>query len=209
MAHKDLDIKAFLFDFDGTLTKPGGLDFSIIRSTIGCPEKIPVLEFIRGIQNAGDRERALSELDRFETESAKSAFPNLDAEWIIRYLAERQVPMGIISRNRLKSILISLENFNDTSPSDFAVIISRDNSIEPKPSPEGIYCAVEKLGVPVEKTAVVGDFIFDIEAGRAAGAFTVFLGNKKPSDPCPMLCDMHISRLKELAHIVNRGRVVP
>ena len=55
----------------------------------------------------------------------------------------------------------------------------------------------------MNKTAVVGDFIFDIEAGQSAGAFTVLLDNGKSSVPFPDSSDMRISRLGELRDIIN------
>ncbi len=203
MTVNSFDIKAILFDFDGTLTEPGALDFSIIKSKIGCPVEMPVLEYIQSIKNSDDRNHALCALNRFESDGARHAMPNLDAEWVVRYLTAKNIPIGIISRNRLKSILMSLENFETVTPADFTVILSRDDSVSPKPSPEGIFYAVKKLGVPVEKTAVVGDFIFDIEAGRAAGAFTVFLDNGRPAHPLPVTSDMRISRLRELKNLVQ------
>ena len=50
---------------------------------------------------------------------------------------------------------------------------------------------------------MVGDFIFDIEAGQSAGAFTVLLDNGKSSVPFPDSSDMRISRLGELRDIIN------
>ena len=47
--NKPYRISAVLFDFDGTLTKPDALDFSVIKKTLGCPEEIPALEFIESI----------------------------------------------------------------------------------------------------------------------------------------------------------------
>jgi len=39
-------VKAVLFDFDGTLTKPGSIDFNLIKRVIGCPAESFILEFI-------------------------------------------------------------------------------------------------------------------------------------------------------------------
>ena len=47
MSNKPLSIKAVLFDFDGTLTEPGALNFSLLKETIGCPENSPILEFFK------------------------------------------------------------------------------------------------------------------------------------------------------------------
>jgi phosphoglycolate phosphatase-like HAD superfamily hydrolase len=37
-------IMAVLFNFDGTLTEAGSIDFASIRKAIGCSSETPVLE---------------------------------------------------------------------------------------------------------------------------------------------------------------------
>ena len=39
-------LRAVLFDFDGTLTVPGQLDFAAIKREVGCPPDQLVLEWI-------------------------------------------------------------------------------------------------------------------------------------------------------------------
>ena len=44
--NKPFCIKAVLFDFDGTLTYPGALDYSAIKRELDCPEDRLILEFL-------------------------------------------------------------------------------------------------------------------------------------------------------------------
>ncbi len=74
----------------------------------------------------------------------------------------------------------ALQNFPGLSPADFQVIVSRDDDARPKPDPDGVLLAARRMGVPAEELLVVGDFVFDIFAGRAAGAFTVLLQAADP-----------------------------
>ena len=39
-------MKGVLFDFDGTLTQPGAIDFLAIKREIGCPKDTAILEYI-------------------------------------------------------------------------------------------------------------------------------------------------------------------
>ena len=39
-------IKGVLFDFDGTLTRPGALDFPAIKQELGCPADQAILEYL-------------------------------------------------------------------------------------------------------------------------------------------------------------------
>ena len=47
-------IRAVLFDFDGTLTLPGSIDFAGIKKAIRCPGDAPILEFIECLPSAAD-----------------------------------------------------------------------------------------------------------------------------------------------------------
>ena len=73
-------IRAVLFDFDGTLTEPGSLDFGVVRDAVGCPRERPVLEFINSIASQAERDEAFKILDAFEAEAARQSRPNSGAE---------------------------------------------------------------------------------------------------------------------------------
>ena len=202
-------IRAVLFDFDGTLTRPQALDFSALKQALGCPPSQPVLEFIEKLPTGTKQQKALSTLDEFESDAAAASQPNLYAEELVKYLLFRKLPVGIISRNSLRSILRALGNFKSVQASDFRVVISRDDAVEPKPDPAGIRLAAEKMGVEVRQMLVVGDFVFDIDAGREAGAPTVLLTNDTSSpdlDPPP---DYVVTDLSEVKDIVQSLAPLP
>ncbi|MDD5100431.1 MAG: HAD family hydrolase [Syntrophales bacterium] len=196
-------IRAVLFDFDGTLTGPGSLDFNVMRKAVGCPQGRPVLEFINGMASQQKRTAALQALDAFEAEAARKSRPNDGAEEILEFLRTRGVKVGIISRNSLASIRTALENFQRIRMEDFSVILSRDDPFSPKPSPEGILAAARIMAVPVSRLLVVGDFVFDVEAGFKAGAITAFLTNRGSSHPCVHPSDFTLEHLGDLRDIVG------
>jgi len=202
-------IRAVLFDFDGTLTEPGSLDFGVIRDAVGCPKGRPVLEFINSMASQAERAEAFKILDAFEAEAARQSRPNAGAEEVLEFLRARGMKIGIISRNSLASIRTALDNFGRIRPLDFAVILSRDDPFNPKPSPEGILAAVRILGVPAAQVLVVGDFVFDVEAGHKAGALTAFLTNRGSSHPCAYPSDFTLEHLGELKEIVSLYAPLP
>ncbi len=199
--------RAVLFDFDGTLTLPGALDFSVIKKKIGCPSQEPVLEFIHGIPDDEKRRNYLNALDQFEMEAALKAEPNEGAESLIAYLKSKGLLVGIISRNSRQCILKALERFNHLDQDQFDLIVSRDDPVTPKPSGDGILMAARHFGVHPEEIMMVGDFIFDVEAGNRAGAVTVFLKNRYYVDPSES--DFSISSLTELKNIIRMGLGLP
>src|SRR5438093_911301 len=150
-----MTIRAVLFDFDGTLTEPGSLDFPAIRAAIGCPAGRPILEYIDTLPSGPDRDRARAILDGFETESSARSRPNGGAEELIRILRARGLRTGIFTRNSRRAVERALANFTHLGVSDFDVIVSRDDCAVPKPGPDGILLAARALGVAVEEVLVL------------------------------------------------------
>ena len=202
-------IRAVLFDFDGTLTRPDSLDLTALKQAIGCPKNDYVLEFIRKMPSVSDRKQAVAELNRFEMQAARKARPNEGAEDLLQYLRLKDVRMGIITRNSTTSTQRALRNFKRTGAGDFDLIITRDEPIRPKPSGDGIRMAAERLNVPVSEVLMVGDFTIDIEAGTRAGAITVLLNNPRLPVPADTQCDFRIDHLRQVKDIVRMGLPLP
>jgi len=116
MKKKPLSLKAVLFDFDGTLTRPGALNFEAIRKTLECPPGMPILEYIESLPDAAGRQRLFAQLDRFETEAAAGSEPNDGAEELISWLRSQGLRLGIITRNSRRSVERTLENFAAVTP---------------------------------------------------------------------------------------------
>ena len=201
--HHPERIAAVVFDFDGTLTKPDALDFPLIKKRLGCPADTPILEFIEGLPSTQAREAAQAMLDRFELEAAHNSKPNYGAEDLIAFLKARQVPIALLSRNSRQAIHVALNQFSRLCADDFALIVSRDDPAAPKPSPEGVFSIAHQLNVPPDQIMVVGDFIFDIQAGHQAGAFTVFLQNGTDTAAENPKSDFTIDNLLDLIPIIR------
>ena len=196
-------IKGILFDFDGTLTQPGALDFPAIKQEMDCPKETPILEFIE-MQAPDSRARLNKILETKEEQAAAESTPNRGAEELLLALLHRGIPMGIITRNSLISVSRSLEKFDDIKMKDFTAIITRENAL-PKPHPDGVYKAAGQMGLPASELMVVGDFRFDVMAGNAAGTYTVLLTNggksvMAPGDPVP---DHVVNSLGEILEIIS------
>jgi HAD superfamily hydrolase (TIGR01509 family) len=205
MQNRPFRLNAVLFDFDGTLTQPGSLDFSVIKRELGCSLEMPVLEFIERIDDPEERHAAFEKLERFEKDGAIHSVPNPGAENLLSHIRSNGLPVGLITRNSLESIETSLANFQNTQLSDFDVIITRDDPVLPKPSAEGILLAARKLDIDPRTILMVGDYIFDIEAGKRAGAVTVLLDSNKDLDKTTMEMDFTISNLSEIESIIRMG----
>jgi len=196
-----MGIKGILFDFDGTLTVPGAINFLEIKASLGCPPEVPILEFIESLNN-NEQQKAYSLLDRHEERAARISFPAQGAEGVIWELKKKDLPLGIITRNSLNAVLLALNNFDHVTADDFAIILTRDDGT-PKPDPAGVVIAAHKMGIVPEELLLVGDFSLDIMAGHAAGARTVLIVHDTtriiPLHPEP---NYTINHLRELLPIV-------
>lgn len=191
-------IKGILFDFDGTLTTPGALDFPAIKKELGCPQDQAILEYLE-TQTPEKRSSLMKILEEIEDQAAEASRPNRGAEKCLSVLKERGIILGILTRNGLSSVKKALKKFEGITIRDFAAVITRDESL-PKPHPDGVYEAARQMGLSTAEIMMVGDFRFDVMAGNAAGVKTVLLANGErsvmlPGDPEP---DYTVSHLEEM-----------
>jgi len=205
----DNEIKAVFFDFDGTLTSPGALDFPKIKLAIGCPADSPILEFIDSLESESEKSTAHHILDTFEMAAAALSRPGRGCERLLRALKERQLKIGIISRNSPQSIAKAFENFVEIGMDAFDVIISRESPAAIKPAPDGILLAAQELGLPPHRVIMVGDYVFDLRAGRAAGAHTVLIDTGGHRAAWAGEYDFAIDTLDELPAIIDLGSPLP
>jgi len=212
-------LRAVLFDFDGTLTVPGALDFAAIKREVGCPPDELVLEWIEALPAGSRRDDALAALERFELAGAATSAANEGAEALIGDLRALGLKVGVLTRNGLAAVERALAGFAHLTTGGFDVVLTRDDRVPPKPAPDGVVHAAGLMGVLPAETLVVGDYILDMLAGRAAGAVTAYLTNASAdggeraheivpgAGGCPgdSACDFVVHRLDELPEIVRLG----
>ena len=209
-------LRAVLFDFDGTLTRPGALDFAAIKREVGCPPDRFVLEWIQELPEGAARDAAAAALERFELAAADASEPNDGVEHVVRALRTAGVAIGVLTRNGREAVDRALLRFPSLTAADFDVLVTRDDGLAPKPAPDGVVHAAEVMGSTPEETLVVGDYLLDMQAGRAAGAVTAYLVNGRSAggdidDAAPDAadCDFVVGRLAELEDVVRLGLPLP
>jgi HAD superfamily hydrolase (TIGR01509 family) len=207
-------LRAVLFDFDGTLTRPGALDFAAIKREVGCPPNRFVLEWIEELPAGAERDAAAAALERFELAGADASEPNAGVEDVVRALRAAGVAIGVLTRNGRAAVDRALLRFPSLTAADFDVVVTRDDALAPKPAPDGVVHAAQAMGAAPEETLVVGDYLLDMQAGRAAGAVTAYLvnggdaaGDVDIDDAAPEAADgdFVVDRLAELEAVVWLG----
>ena len=85
-------------------------------------------------------------------------------------LERRGYRLAIVTSKHRRSAMRGMELCGIVS--HFDVIVTPEDVREPKPHPEPVLFALEKLGVAPEEALFVGDSPHDIAAGQAAGTRT-------------------------------------
>ncbi len=160
----------WIFDLDGTLTLAVH-DFAAIRAELGLPEGLPILESIAALPQREARER-YARLDAIERELVAHARPAAGAEALLDALAARGARRGILTRNSQAIALDTLRAAGLARFFETAHVIGRENA-RPKPEPDGVQLLLGAWSLAPSEAVVVGDYLFDLRAGRAAGTATI------------------------------------
>lgn len=164
----------WIFDMDGTLTL-GIHDFEAIRETLKLPSGSPILESLRQLppELAAAKHKQLREI---ELDMASKATAQPGAHTLLELLLNQNKHIAILTRNGKD---IAHETLIACGLMDFfepTLVLSRDCHA-PKPEPEGIVSLLEAWRTSATKAVMVGDYKFDLMAGKRAGTATVYIDN--------------------------------
>lgn len=187
--------KHWIFDLDGTLTVAIH-DFAMIRSVLGVPEGVDILGHLEALP---EREAlwARERLNQIEDELAGRTEPAPGALGLMQLLHEREVRLGVLTRNTRGNALRTLERIGLAPYITPCDVLGREEALA-KPAPDGIFKLAQGWGITASALVMVGDYCFDLQTGRAAGAATIHV------DPTgafrwPELTDIAVASLAELA----------
>lgn len=186
--------KHWVFDMDGTLTIAKH-DFDAIRSELGLPEGLPILESL-ALLPAEESAPLHRQLDEIELEVAKLSEPADGAAELLESLLSEGVQIGILTRNNAINIQVTLKAAGLLHYFAQSDLLSRDCAA-PKPAPDGIIQLLNHWGASTQDAVMVGDYIHDLNAGRNAKTATIYLdtSGEFPFKDAADLCVTHLSEL--------------
>ncbi len=174
----------YLFDFDYTLADSSkgivicfrnvlerhrhtGISDEQIKRTIG-KTLVDSFSILTGIEDEAIleeyRKEYVKEADRFMTANTR-LFPETVS--VLQALKEKGANIGIISTKYRYRIMELAKNNIPEGIID--LIVGGEDVKTAKPSPEGVFLALENLGTDKDTTLYIGDSIVDAETAQAAG----------------------------------------
>ena len=157
---------------DGTLTV-GIHDFDGIKRSLGLPLDEPILEALTRVPEP-QASQLRQQLTVIERQLAGQACRQAGAYELLSMLANQGCRLGVLTRNSKPTAEATLAVCGLDHFFEPAYILSRD-CCAPKPSPAGILHLLTAWQAPPQEAVMVGDYVFDLEAGRQAGTATVYI----------------------------------
>ncbi len=184
----------WIFDLDGTLTVAVH-DFAAIRRELCIPDGSDILGHLDSLpgREAAPLHQRLQEI---ELELSHLTGAATGALRLIAELYDRGASLGILTRNTRENALRTLELVGLGGFFEVEYVLGRDEAV-PKPDPDGIQRLAELWETEPSEVVMVGDYLYDLQAGRSAGAMTVHI-DTAGEFRWPDLADLTIESLEEI-----------
>lgn len=186
--------KFWLFDMDGTLTNAMH-DFDAMRAQLDLPTGVPILEALAAMEpeEAAVKHKALDEMELL---IAADATPQEGSTQLLAHLQSMGAKLGIVTRNGREIADVTLKACGLDCFFDAQSIISRDCCVA-KPDPAGVTLLLSRWNGEAEHAVMVGDYLFDLQAGKNAGTATIHM-DVTGQFAWPEITDISVSSLPEL-----------
>jgi len=189
----------WIFDLDGTLTVSAH-DFDHMRRELGLAPQVPILEALHAMpeEQAAPLWNKLNELEFYY---AGKASVMEGANELLQLLHDAGRRLAILTRNTMPVVKHTLEAcaIEHFFPLDH--ILDRDVCL-PKPSPDGILHLLSLWQADAADTVMVGDYLYDLEAGKRAGVATIHLDTRGDVD-WSALTDLRVESLGEITRYLR------
>lgn len=207
------EFDTYLFDLDGTLIDTRKMIVACFRDTfekfggslsatdeqinnlIGLPYRRQIEIFFGTVDDElyGKirREHMIHQMRIFKEEL--SLCPGVSET--VAELSQRGKKLGIVTSRTMESGEPFLKWFGLLP--FFPAIVTPDHTALHKPHPEPIFEALRQLNSQPSETLFIGDAVFDMEAGRAAGTAVCFT-EWSPADPGEPKPDFTVSDMRQL-----------
>ena len=170
-----------IFDLDGTLAD-SKLDFKAMRRDLGFAEQTPILEAIAAQVDERMRQQSLAIVLRHELQGALAATLMPGVSELLARLHAENIKIGIFTRNARAVAMLTMERLGIEADT----LVAREDA-PPKPDPTGLWAICDEWRVGRHAVVFVGDYLYDLDAGRRASIKTILYAPVPPDfeHDCP------------------------
>jgi phosphoglycolate phosphatase len=223
--------RAMIFDFDGTLAELN-IDFRLMKRQLlalgqnfdlepadSGTHSLAVLELLDElagrVADIHGRDTGLEFHTRgrfliqtMEMNAARQGRLFAFTRGLLEGLGRAGVATGIVTRNTTAAVRVVFPDAERLA----GCLLGREDTARPKPHPDHVRAALDRLGAAPAHTLMVGDHPMDIAAGHAAGthAAAVFSGSNGPGEFADVSCDHQAPDAHRLAaDLAGQGLLPP
>ncbi len=211
--------KAFIFDMDGVMIdterawKPyeeimfedlvGAAIAARLPSVMGL-DISGIYEEVKKLGHTGSRKKFIEAYNKYAKKVYKEARLTGGTERLINVLQDNDFEIGIVSSSPQNWIEMFLDRISFKS--DFKHVISLDNhpKLRAKPYPDGYIHMIKFFGVAPEKTIILEDSNYGIEAGKKSGAFVIGLKENLHEGYDQKGADVYAENMEDVISQVNK-----
>ena len=158
--------RGIIFDLDNTLAD-SGLDFDQMRREMGIAAGHTILEALE-LAEPAEAARMWRIVAEHELRGVERATVLPGVREFLHELTQRGIRRGVLTRNSRASALATLARLE----LEVETVVAREDG-PVKPDPAGVERICHEWTLDPRHCVMVGDYRFDIEAGRQAGARTI------------------------------------
>ncbi len=214
---KTNNIKAVLFDFDGTIMDTNEViinswqhtfrnltgkeaDVNMLLGTFGEPLEISIDKMLPEFSR-DDAMRIYREYQYCNFKGLISLFPGVVE--VLRELKEKDIKTAIVTSRLRRTTMEGIEKFH--LHDFFDTVVTMEDTKKHKPDAEPAFEALRRLDIEAERAIMVGDSKFDIMCARNAGVKSVLVDwsvAAQAESGIENKADFKIRSLKELLNFV-------
>ena len=191
-------LRAIVFDLDNTLVS-SNMDFHWLRTQIGCPQHLDVLNYTSKIACPVTKATAQQKILNHELEDAQMSHLMPGCKMLLAYIENQSLHTAIITRNCLQAAQTKVTHHQ----LGISRIISREH-YPPKPSPDALIALATEWQISPSELLYVGDHLYDLEAARNAQmpSCLVTHGNQRS---CSHFASVIVPHLDDLTRLLEQA----
>ncbi|MGI2259955.1 HAD family hydrolase [Shewanella sp. GXUN23E] len=191
-------VQGVVFDLDGTLASSNP-DFDALCHELGITRGTDILQWHGALTCTQAQAQASMIIRRHELQSSATAEWIPGARELLNFLHRQGLPTAILTRNIRQAARLTLTRLQ----CDIQLVMTREDA-PAKPSPVGLERICRQWGIAPSRCLYVGDYLFDLQTARNAGAMSLLYCELDPMPEYAHLADLVTDNYLDLVSLLQQ-----